>query len=69
MGLADAFGAEERFNIKYSELYALTEDAVKFTLLFNAIKCGVPHKYMRELITGEVEPEATELTAALKEDK
>ncbi len=66
MGLADAFGAEERFNIKYSELYALTESAVKFELLFNAVKCDVPHKYMRAFITGEIEPEATELTAALK---
>lgn len=61
MGLADMFGSEERFNIKYSELYALTEQSVKFDLLYNAVKCDVPHVYMREIISGGKETHTEEM--------
>lgn len=55
MSLVDAFKPEERFNITYSELYALTREAAKAELILNAVNCDVPHAFIREMATGKKE--------------
>lgn len=53
MGLADLFGSEQTVDIKISQLCEILKDGVKEELIENAIKCDVPHKYIREMISGE----------------
>ena len=59
MGLMDAFTADARVEFKVGELYdvlraaANNEKTAKF--LMNAVKCEVPYKYIREVMTGEKE--------------
>ena len=58
MGLADALGAEDRVNVKFSDFYALVKEATKADLVMNAVNCDVPHRYIREMATGEGEQDA-----------
>lgn len=57
MGLVDVFSAEDRVQIKFSDLYALMEAAAqadaKERLIENAVKCDVPHAHIRCMLTGE----------------
>ena len=62
MGLADTFGRDDRFEIKTDSFIALVEKAAKAKaesqLMMNAINCDVPHRYIRETMTGiSEEPE------------
>jgi len=60
MGLVDAFGKEDRIPVTFSEFYGLVQEAAKAELIMNAVNCDVPHKYIRETMTGTKESEPTE---------
>lgn len=53
MGFMDSFGKEDRTEIKFSTLYELLKEVAKSELTQNAVKCGVPHSYISEMMTGE----------------
>lgn len=55
MGLADVFVSNGTVEMKYMEFYTLMKEAAKAELMMNAVKCNVPHEYIRETITGEKE--------------
>jgi hypothetical protein len=55
MGLADAFGAEDRVQVKFSTFYELVKGCTQRDLLMNGINCNVPHRYLREVMTGKSE--------------
>lgn len=55
MGMMDAFEREDRTEIKVTALYQMLREAAKSELLMNAVSCEVPHKYIREMATGEYE--------------
>ena len=55
MGLADAFGAEDRVQVKFSDFYKLMKQAAQYEIAMNAIGCDVPHRYIREMMTGKSE--------------
>lgn len=60
MGLADQFAREDRVDVKFSDFYNMMKSAAAAELLTNAVNCGVPHKYIRDMITGKRETEVTE---------
>lgn len=55
MGLVDAFGAEDRVQVKFSDFYKLMKWAAQYEIAMNAIGCDVPHRYIREMMTGKSE--------------
>nr|WP_298053666.1 hypothetical protein [uncultured Lachnoanaerobaculum sp.] len=55
MGLMDVFKEEETANLKLSTLYELLKQSAQKELIINGINCDVPHKYLREIITGNSE--------------
>lgn len=55
MELVDAFGKEDRVEIKVSDLFALLKAGVRSELVMNAVNCNVPHRYIREMATGKSE--------------
>ena len=55
MGMMDAFNAEDRTQVKVSQLYEMLREAAKCELLMNAVNCNVPHRHIREMATGEKE--------------
>ena len=55
MGIVDVFDKEDRTEIKMSKLYALMKESAKAELMMNAIQCEVPHRYIREMMTGTSE--------------
>ena len=55
MGLVDAFGAEDRVQVKFSDFYKLMKQAAQYGIAMNAIGCDVPHRYIREMMTGKSE--------------
>lgn len=55
MGLVDAFGAEDRVQVKFSDFYKLMKQAAQYEIAMNAIGCDVPHRYIREMMTGKSE--------------
>lgn len=57
MGVMDAFEREDRVQVKCTTMFAMMKEAAKGELLMNAVNCDVPHKYIREMATGENEPE------------
>ena len=57
MGLMDAITAEDRVQLKVSDLETLMKNAAKADLIFNGIRAEVPHRYMREIVTGKKEEE------------
>lgn len=69
MGLMDAFTADARVELKVGELYDVLRVAASHEKtarhLMNAVKCEVPYKYIREIMTGEKEVEDEEETAEL----
>ena len=58
MSLVDAFKAEDRVEVKFSNFYNLMKEATKAELLMNGINCDTPHAYMREMMTGKREEAA-----------
>lgn len=56
MGIADAFGREDRMEVKVASFIEMTQAAaeaeVKTKLLMNAVNCEVPYRYIREIMTG-----------------
>ena len=55
MGIVDAFAAEEKINMRFSEFHALVNAAVKSEFLVNAVNANVPHRYIRGMLTGREE--------------
>lgn len=55
MGLVDAFGKEDRVEIKISDLFALLKAGARSELVMNAVNCNVPHRYIREMASGKPE--------------
>lgn len=55
MGLADCFNAEDRVQVKFSTFYELVKGCTQRDLLMNGINCNVPHRYLREVMTGKSE--------------
>ena len=55
MGIMDAFAAEDRVQVTASTYYKLMREVATSELLQNAVKCDVPHRYIREMITGQQE--------------
>lgn len=51
--LADAFSKEDRVEVKFSDFYKMMKEGAKTELITNAINCDVPHKYIREMISGK----------------
>lgn len=56
MGIADAFGREDRIEVKVVSFIGMTQTAAKAevmsALLMNAVNCEVPYRYIREIMTG-----------------
>ena len=73
MGFVDCLAAEDRVQVTASTYYKLMMEAATSELLQNAVKCDVPHRYIREMITGEKEevilPEITETVEATEEEQ
>lgn len=55
MGLVDAFGKEDRVEVAFSDFYRLMKESTKAEIVMNAVNCNVPHKYIREMVTGKSE--------------
>ena len=55
MGLVDTFSAEDRVDVKFSDFYALMKKAATAELVMNAVNCDVPHRFIRETMTGKSE--------------
>lgn len=56
MGLADAFAAEDRVDVKFSDFYNLIKGCTQRDLLMNAIKTKVPYEYIENMMTGKEVP-------------
>lgn len=71
MGFMDAINPEATTTIKVSDLAAILKEAAEYKAmhkyLFNGIKAEVPHKYIREIVSGEKEGE--EKQSSTKPDK
>lgn len=52
MGLYDVIQAEDRVEIKFSTLYSLLRGCAERDLMKNAIMANVPHRYIREMLSG-----------------
>lgn len=61
MGIMDAFKPEDRTEITYSNFYNLIKQAAQYEIVMNAVNCNVPHRYIREAMTGEKEEEVAEM--------
>ena len=61
MGLVDSFAAEDRVDVKFSDFYNLTKQAAKLELVMNAVRCDVPHRYIREMSSGNSETLISEM--------
>lgn len=55
MGILDAFSPEDRISVKFSDFYTLMLESSRAELMMNAVKCNVPHRYIRETMTGKSE--------------
>lgn len=55
MSLVDVFGKEDRTEVKFSQFFALVKQAAQYETLMNAINCDVPHRFIRETMTGKKE--------------
>lgn len=55
MGLADAFGKEDRVNVTFSDFYKLMKESARAELMMNAVNSNVPHRFIRETMTGKSE--------------
>lgn len=55
MSLVDVFGKEDRTEVKFSQFFALVKQAAQYETLMNAVNCDVPHRFIRETMTGKKE--------------
>ena len=55
MGVMDAFEREDRAQVKMTTLYTMMKEAARGELVMNAVNCDVPHRFIREMATGEKE--------------
>lgn len=59
MGIADVFGREDRFEIKTESFIRMAQDAAaaeaNLRAVVNMVNCNVPHRYIREMLTGTKE--------------
>ena len=55
MSLVDAFAKEDRTEVKFSQFFALVKQAAQYETVMNAVNCGVPHRFIRETMTGKKE--------------
>ena len=60
MGLLDAINKEDRIEVTFSIFYRLVRESAKCELVMNAVDCDVPHRYIREMCSGESEGPADE---------
>lgn len=58
MGLVDAFSPEIKVEIKFSDLYNLVKGYTERDIVFKAVKAGVPHRYIRESLSGVSEKQS-----------
>lgn len=67
MSLVDVFGKEDRTEVKFSQFFALVKQAAQYETLMNAVNCDVPHRFIRETMTGKKEevPEIPEKKEAV----
>lgn len=65
--IVDLFKAETEIEIKASELFALMREATKAEMMMNAVKCEVPYRYIREMITGDSERQQSQEEKDLRE--
>lgn len=72
MGFVDCLAAEDRVQVTASTYYKMMKEIAISEMLQNAVKCDVPHCYIREMITGQKEevilPEITETVEAPEEE-
>lgn len=61
MGIMDAFKPKDRTEITYSIFYSLIKQAAQYEVVMNAVNCNVPHRYIRETMTGKKEEEVAEM--------
>ena len=71
MSLVDAFTKEDRTEVKFSEFFALVKQAAQYETLMTAVNCDVPHRFIRETMTGKKEevPEIPEKKEAVLGDE
>lgn len=55
MSLVDAFAKEDGTEVKFSQFFALVKQAAQYETLMNAVNCDVPHRFIRETMTGKKE--------------
>jgi hypothetical protein len=55
MGIMDAFNREDRVEVTFSTFYSMMRESAKAELMANAIKCDVPHRFIRETLSGQSE--------------
>ena len=55
MSLIDAFSKEDRVPVTFTDFFNLVKQAAKYENVMNGVKCDVPHRYIRECMTGEKE--------------
>lgn len=67
MSLIDAFTKEDRTEVKFSQFFALVKQAAQYETVMNAVNCDVPHRFIRETMTGKKEevPEIPEKKEAV----
>ena len=67
MSLVDAFAKEDRTEVKFSQFFALVKQAAQYETVMNAVNCDVPHRFIRETMTGKKEevPEIPEKKEAV----
>lgn len=58
MGLADAFGTEDRVSVPFSSFYRMMETAAKAEAkaqyIENAVKANVPNHHIQSMLDGEM---------------
>lgn len=67
MGLVDTFGAEDRVQVKFSNFYKLMKQAAQYEIAMNAVGCDVPHRYIRECMTGVKEPQEQKIRIVVED--
>ncbi len=65
MSLVDVFGREDRTEVKFSEFFALVKQAAQYEITMNAVNCDVPHRFIREAMTGKKEDAPKEPEAVM----
>lgn len=69
MGIMDAFSKEDRVDVTFSTFYEMVKGCTERDMLKNAVKCDMPYRFIREMISGEKEEPEKELIVSLPIDK